>query len=302
MGADIAEAFPSCEKVFDQANEILGYNLKRLCFEGPEEQLNSTTVSQPAIFVTSTAILSVLRSDPAAAAITPDVTAGLSLGEYTALYAAGAMSFEQALRLVQKRGEAMQAAADATSGGMVSILGRDADAVQAICDEAAQGQLLKCANFNCPGQLVVSGQLEACERAVEAAQRRGAMKAVQLKVAGAFHTPMMARAAEALRDALANCEITLPADIRIIANVDAGYYEHAEQIRSGLVRQLVEPILWQTCMEKLIGDGGETYYEIGPGRVLTGLMKRINRKAKIINISDLGSLKQVLGSAGTEQA
>lgn len=196
MGADIAEAFPRCADVFNQANEILGYDLKRLCFEGPEARLHSTTVSQPAIFVTSAAILSLVRSD--GAAVTPDVTAGLSLGEYTALYAAGAMTFEQTLLLVQKRGEAMQAAADATSGGMVSILGLDADKVQALCDEAAQGQLLKGANFNCPGQIVVSGHSDACDRAVELAQQYGAMKAVKLKVAGAFHTEMMSPAADAL--------------------------------------------------------------------------------------------------------
>lgn len=291
MGADIAEAFPRCADVFNQANEILGYDLKRLCFEGPEARLHSTTVSQPAIFVTSAAILSLVRSD--GAAVTPDVTAGLSLGEYTALYAAGAMTFEQTLLLVQKRGEAMQAAADATSGGMVSILGLDADKVQALCDEAAQGQLLKGANFNCPGQIVVSGHSDACDRAVELAQQYGAMKAVKLKVAGAFHTEMMSPAADALGEALTHGEIHVPASPRTLANVDAAYYADAGHIRRGLVRQLVEPILWQACMEKLLDEGIETFYEIGPGRVLTGLMKRINRKARIVNVSDLAGIRQL---------
>jgi len=293
MGADIADAFPACGAVFDRANDILGYDLKRLCFEGPESQLDSTTVSQPAIFVTSAAILSLLRGDRAVADIAPDVTAGLSLGEYTALYAAGAMTFEQALVLVQKRGQAMQAAAEATRGGMVSIIGLDADAVQAVCDEAAEGQLLKPANFNCPGQIVISGRLEACDRAVEAAQRRGAVKAVKLKVAGAFHTEMMSPAADALAEALAASAIKAPEKIRAMANVDAAYYTDAGHVRRGLVRQLVEPILWQKCMERLLDEDVEAYYEIGPGRVLTGLMKRINRKAKVVNVSDLSSIRQL---------
>jgi len=293
MGADVASVFPQGAAVFDAANEILGYDLKRMCLEGPESDLNSTTVSQPAIFVTSAAILAVLRSDAAGVSIKPDVTAGLSLGEYTALYAAGIIGFEEGLRLVQKRGQAMQAAADATSGGMVSIIGLDAEAVQSVCQEAAQGQLLKPANFNCPGQIVISGENDACDRAVEAAERRGALKAIKLKVAGAFHTEMMSPAAKALRDALAQSEIKAPTDVRTIANVNAEYYTEAEQIRSGLVRQLVEPILWQACMEKLLDEGVETYYEIGPGRVLTGLMKRINRKAKVINVSDVGGSRQL---------
>ncbi len=293
MGADIAEAFPVCAAVFDKANDVLGYDLKRLCFEGPEPQLNSTTVSQPAIFVTSAAILEVLRSDASTAALVPDVTAGLSLGEYTALYAAGSMTFEETLRLVQKRGEAMQAAADATTGGMVSILGLDAEKAHAVCEGAAEGQLLKCANFNCPGQIVISGHLEACRRAVDIAERHGAIKAISLKVAGAFHTEMMSPAAEALGSALAVSEIRICGDVRTIANVDATYYADAEQVRRGLVRQLVEPILWQSCMEKLLDEGVERWYEIGPGRVLTGLMKRINRKAKIVNVSDLGGLQEL---------
>jgi [acyl-carrier-protein] S-malonyltransferase len=293
MGADIAKALPVGARLFDKADKIVGYNLTEICFKGPAEKLNSTTISQPAIFVTSAAILAFLRSNPATADIKPDVTAGLSLGEYTALYAAGAISFEDALVLVQKRGSAMQAAADAAAGGMVSILGLDEEKVSQLCAEAAGGDLLEPVNFNCPDQIVLSGTIDACGRAAALAQKYGAIKAVPLKVAGAFHTKMMTPAAEALKQALDKCEIANPSDIKVIANIDAGYYDDAAQIRDGLVKQLVQPILWQKCVEKLLDEGIEKFYEIGPGRVLTGLMKRISRKTKVINISSLESISSI---------
>jgi len=207
------------------------------------------------------------------------------MGEYTALYAAGVVSFEDALRLVQRRGQAMQEAADTSDGGMVSILGLDEEKVRHLCIEAAEGQVLEPVNFNCPGQIVISGQKEACKRAAEMAEKFGAMKAVPLAVAGAFHTSLMNPAAEKLSQALDRCGIHNPKTTAVIANIDAQYYPSAAAIRQGLVRQLVQPILWQKCMERLIAEGIEQFYEIGPGRVLTGLMKRIQRKIKVINIS-----------------
>ncbi len=293
MGADIAAAYPECDALFDKANEIVGYDLKKICFEGPEEQLNSTDVSQPAIFVTSVAMLELIRSSSGSAQIVPDVTAGLSLGEYTALYAAGAISFEEGLVLVQKRGQAMQAAADATCGSMVSVIGLDPEKIEELCTAASQGQLLRAANYNCPGQIVISGEIEACDRAVELAEEFGAMKAVKLKVAGAFHTDMMSSAAQALQEALESCQISAPDEIKVIANIDVNFYTDAEQIREGLVKQLVQPILWQKCMEKLLDAGVEKYYEIGPGRVLTGLMKRIRRKTRVVNVSNVDALKKL---------
>ncbi|MHC5060191.1 MAG: ACP S-malonyltransferase [Planctomycetota bacterium] len=290
MGVDVARAFGVAADLFEKANQILGYDLRKICFDGPAERLNSTTISQPGIFVTSAAILECLRLNPVFADVKPDVTAGLSLGEYTALYAAGVINFEDALVLVQKRGNAMQAAADNTAGGMVSILGLDEEKVTQLCSEAAGGDILVPVNFNCPGQIVLSGEIDACGRAVALAEKYGAIKAVALKVAGAFHTALMSPAADALSKVLDNCEITGPSDIKVIANIDAGYYDNPSQIRKGLVKQLVQPILWQKCMEKLLDEGVESFYEIGPGRVLTGLMKRINRKIKVINIRDLKSL------------
>lgn len=293
MGADIAQSFPAAARIFEKANDIVGFDLRGICFEGPAEQLNSTIISQPAIFTTSAALLEVLRTDPATGTIHADVTAGLSLGEYTALYAAGVVSFEDALKLVHKRGQAMQAAADASEGAMVSIIGLDEEAVEQLCEQAGEGELLKAVNFNCPGQIVISGEKAACRRAKELAIKAGAIKVVRLEVAGAFHTEMMAVAAEALGEALAGCQIAEPADTRIIANIDAQYYRTSGDIKEGLVRQLTHPILWQQCMERLMADGVETFYEIGPGRVLTGLMRRINRKAKIINVSSVQSIKEM---------
>ena len=293
MGADIAHAFPAAAQIFQKANSIVGFDLSQICFEGPADKLNTTTISQPAIFATSAAILEVLRTNPETKTITADVTAGLSLGEYTALYAAGVISFEDALILVQKRGQAMQAAADATEGAMVSIIGLDEEKVSQLCTEAKQGELLAAVNFNCPGQIVLSGSKTACQRAAELAEKYGAIKAVPLEVAGAFHTEMMATAADALSEALQQTHISEPSDIKTIANIDADYYQSAEKIRQGLTKQLTCPILWQKCMEKLLADGVEKFYEIGPGRVLTSLMKRINRKTKVVNISSLDAIKEL---------
>ena len=297
MGADVAQAFPSAAALFEKANAIVGFDLRKVCFEGPADRLNTTTMSQPAIFVASAALLEVLRTSPATASLKPDVTAGLSMGEYTALYAAGAIGFEDGLRLVKKRGEAMQAAANSTPGGMVSIIGLDEDKVRQLCDEASDGELIDPVNFNCPGQIVVSGTRGACDRAERVAEKYGAMKAIRLEVAGAFHTPLMFNAAEALQNALWQARISPPGSIKTVVNITAEYYVSADGIIDGLTRQLVRPILWHKCMERLLADGVDQFYEIGPGRVLTGLMKRINRKAKVTNVSDLSSVKALIEGA-----
>ena len=258
MGADIVHSYDIAATVFEQANEILGFDLSRICFEGPDEELNSTVISQPAIFTTSAAILEVMRTQEKTSDLIPDVTAGLSLGEYTALYAAGIFNFEDALKLVQKRGQAMQAAADANEGSMVSIIGLDEEKVHQLCEEVLEGgdeddydeegngddqaEILVPVNFNCPGQIVVSGTKAACRRAKDLAPKYGAIKAVRLDVAGAFHTSMMASAAESLEDALSNCEISPPSETKIIANINAEYYQSEEQIADGLVKQLTSPM------------------------------------------------------------
>lgn len=308
MGADIYNSFAEASKIFDKANEILSFDLKKLCFEGPVEELNSTAISQPAIFTTSAALLEVFRNKLPVEASQPDVTAGLSLGEYTALYAAGVFSFEDALVLVQKRGQAMQEAADANGGEMVSIIGLDEDKVRLLCSEVLESRVeseendiqedevpfITPVNFNCPGQIVLSGTKAACKNAKDLAVKYGAIKAVRLDVAGAFHTSMMSSAADALKLALSKCTIAQPSKPKVIANINAEYYKNSREIEDGLFTQLTSPILWQKCMERLLNEGIEQFYEIGPGRVLTGLMKRINRKTQVINISTAQSISELI--------
>jgi [acyl-carrier-protein] S-malonyltransferase len=282
MGKDVAEGFPAAKAIFDKANQTLGFDITKICFEGPVETLNTTTISQPAIFTVSAAILEIFRTGEKTKNIIPDITAGLSMGEYTALYAAGLISFEDGLKLVKKRGEAMQAAADKSKGGMVAIIGLDEEKTRALCVEAAKGELLEGVNFNCPGQIAISGAIPACERATGLAEKYGA-----------FHTSMMSPAADVLSQALGMTNIKEPAQPRVIANITADYYTSANQIRQSLAKQLVQPIYWQKCVERLIADGVETFYEIGPGKVLTGLMKRIHRRANIINVSSAAAINEL---------
>jgi [acyl-carrier-protein] S-malonyltransferase len=293
MGKDVAEQFPAAKTIFEKANKIVGFDLTKICFEGPAELLNTTTMSQPAIFTVSAAILEALKTFPPVATLKPDFTAGLSMGEYTALYAAGLITFEDALVLVKLRGQAMQAAADSTSGGMVAIIGLDEEKTKALCAEASQSELLEPVNFNCPGQIAISGTKSACERAEQLAGQYGAMKAIRLEVAGAFHTEMMAIAAEGLHVALTDTNIANPGNTKVISNITAEYYSSAEQIRDGLTKQLTSPILWQKCMERLLADGVDTFCEIGPGKILTGLMRRINRKANIVNLSSAANIAEL---------
>lgn len=284
MGRQLAAEFPAARMLFDQANEILGYDLAKLCFEGPAEQLNRTDRCQPALFVCSLAALEKLRQQSPEAVSGCAATAGLSLGEYTALVFAGVMSFEDGLRVVQVRGEAMQAASDATPSGMVSVLGLERDQVESLCDKARGGDVLRLSNFLCPANIAISGSKTACERATELAPEMGAMKAVPLAVAGAFHTSIMQPAVERLKAALADVEMHAPR-IPVILNVDARPHDDVEQIRSMLVRQIVEPVLWEDSMRYLLGEGVDQFYEIGPGRVLRGLLRRIKRKTNCENVS-----------------
>jgi [acyl-carrier-protein] S-malonyltransferase len=298
MGKDVAATFPRAAQIFKKADEILGFDLTKICFEGPAEKLNSTAISQPAIFTTSAAILEVIRTNPSTSGIKPDVTAGLSLGEFSALYAADVIDFKSAITLVQKRGQIMQAAADSTDGGMVSIIGLDEEKVNQLCAEAAEGELLTAANFNCPGQIVISGAKTACKRAEDLAAKYGAIKAVRLEVAGAFHTEMMGDISGTLKELLQKTKISNPSNIKIIANVNADYHTSAENIVQSLTKQLTSPVLWQKCMERLLADKVEKFYEIGPGKVLTSLMKRISRKTQVVNISNLESLNELINSKG----
>lgn len=283
MGRRLYETLPAARQLYDRASQILGYDLAKLCFEGPSEDLDSTVVSQPAIFVTSLAALESLRAESPEVVLSCEATAGLSLGEYTALVFAGVIDFEDGVWLVQKRGEAMQEASDATPGGMVSILGLERSEVERLCEAARQGEILQIANLLCPGNIVISGMLKACERAAELATQFGAMKTVPLAVAGAFHTPIMRPADERLAEALERVTLRRPR-IPVISNVDARPHEDPEEIRALLIRQVVQPVLWEDSMRYLLAEGFDTFYEVGPGRVLRGLLRRIDRNATCQNV------------------
>jgi [acyl-carrier-protein] S-malonyltransferase len=284
MGRTIAARFPAAQSLYDQAREILGYDLAQRCFEGPAALLDSTAVSQPAIFVTSLAALEMLRAENPQAVEACEITAGLSLGEYTALVFAGALSFADALRVVERRGQAMQQAADATPSGMVSVLLLDREKVDSIRGRAAEAGVLEIANFLCPGNLVLSGEKAACAKAEELAAAEGG-KAVPLAVAGAFHTKLMQPADLRLAEALAKVPIARP-KIPVLSNVDAQTHDDPEQIRENLVRQVVSPVLWEDSMRAMLQRGIDEFYEIGPGRVLRGLLKRIDRKAACQTVND----------------
>lgn len=285
MGAELAATLPAARELFDRAASILGYDLLKLCAEGPAEQLNATEFSQPALFACSLVAVEKFRLEQPQIVDDCAITAGLSLGEYTALVFAGAMDFETGLRLVQERGRAMQAAADLTPSGMVSILGMERERIEELCNEARSGDVLQVANLLCPGNIVVSGGREACHRVAQLAEAAGAMKVIPLTVAGAFHTPLMQPAYDRLAKAVADAEIKSPR-IPVISNVDAAPHSDPAEIRQLLVKQLVSPVQWEESMRRLLGEHGvERAYEIGPGRVLTGLMKRIERKFPCENVA-----------------
>ena len=283
MGRILAEKSPQVGRLYASANEILGYDITKLCFEGPAEELDSTVVSQPAIFLTSMAALEELKIELPDVLLAAEATAGLSLGEYSALVFAGVLSFEDGLKLVQKRGRAMQDASDATPGGMVSILGLERGQVEELCNQARGDGILQIANLLCPGNIVISGTNAACERAAELAPAMGAMKAVPLAVAGAFHTPIMHPADVILSQVLHDIDLKKP-NIPVVSNVDAQVHKDPEEIRAILVQQVLQPVLWETSMQNLLQQGFDTFYEVGPGRVLRTLLRRIDRKAVCHNI------------------
>ncbi|MEQ9411175.1 MAG: ACP S-malonyltransferase [Fuerstiella sp.] len=284
MGRHLIQQYPAARALFDQAQQILGYDLAKLCIEGPAEDLDSTIYSQPALFVASLAALEKLRTDSPDIVLGCEMAAGLSLGEYTALVFAGAMSFEDGLKVVQRRGQAMQAAADATPSGMVSILLMDRDKVQQVCDQASGQGSIQIANYLCPGNIVISGENAACERAAEIAEAEGG-RAIPLAVAGAFHTPIMKPADEQLAEVLSDTQIRSP-DLPVVSNVDADVHTDPEEIRDILIRQVLHPVRWEDSIRRMLDDGCTEFYEVGPGKVLKGLMKRIARKVPITTVND----------------
>ncbi len=283
MARELTETLPAAKALFDEAAEILGYDLLSLCIHGPVERLNETDVSQPAIFVASLAALESVKANTPEAVLKTTATAGLSLGEYTALVFAGAISFREGLQVVKARGEAMQAAALATPGGMIAVLGMEPSEVAVLVSEARSAGTLEIANLLCPGNTVVSGALAALEAFEQICLVKGGIRTARLAVAGAFHTTLMKPADDRLAEALSKVTITAPR-IPVWSNVDAKPHIDPAEIRALLVKQVLSPVLWEATIRGLMTTGIDRFYEIGPGRVLAGLLKRVHRKADITNI------------------
>lgn len=285
MGRDLCATLPAAKALFDQASAVLGYDLHDVCANGPAERLNATDVSQPAIFVASLAALEQLKATQPELLNGVSATAGLSLGEYTALVFAGVMTFDDALRVVKARGEAMQAAAEATPGGMVAVLGLEVPEVESLVAEAqsAAGGVLRVANLLCPGNTVVSGGAAGIEELCKLAEARQ-LRTIKLAVAGAFHTDLMKPADDQLAAALAKAAFS-PANTPVWSNVDAQPHTDPAEITPLLVRQVLSPVRWEETVRGLMAAGVTKFVEVGPGRVLAGLLKRVNRKAEVVNVT-----------------
>jgi len=296
MGKDLAETYPEARALYEQADAILGFSLSGVCFEGPEDRLTATDVSQPAILVTSLAALAALRTTEAGRALAPQAAAGLSLGEYTALVAAGALDFEDAVRITHLRGQAMQEACEVQASGMVSLIGVDPEGAEKICEAARTAGIIWPANYNCPGQVVVSGVQAACDEVAAIAEDHGAQRAVPLTVAGGFHSPLMAPAREKLAPHLNGLRVR-DLQFPVVANVTGAYYEGPVQVPDLLARQVDGPVRWQQGMERLLADGFDAFYEIGPGRVLTGLLKRTDRRVgrAAVTVGTVGGIEKLAG-------
>ncbi|MGQ9631700.1 MAG: ACP S-malonyltransferase [bacterium] len=291
MGRDLHDSFSLAREVFRRADEALGFSLSALCFDGPEEELKLTQNTQPAIFTVSVAAFEVLKDR----GVMPDMVSGHSVGEYSALYAAGALSLEDGLHLVRRRGELMQEEAERTPGTMAAILGLGDDEVERICRESGA----EAANFNCPGQVVVSGTREAVARAVKLSKAAGAKRAVELSVSGAFHSRLMEAAGEKLRELLDDVDFR-PPSIPLVANVTADLIRDAQEARRLLGDQISRPVLWADSIRRMIGEGAEVFVEVGPGRVLVGLMRRIDPAKLALRVGDLESLKETLKALGIQ--
>jgi len=287
MGKDMADNFPAARQVFEEANDALGFDLATLCYNGPEDELKLTTNTQPAILTVSTAALRVLEQE---SGLCPAYVAGHSLGEYSALVAAGALSFADAVRTVRQRGAFMQEAVPVGVGAMAAILGLDTLELEAVCQEAAQGQVVSPANFNSPGQVVIAGHATAVERAIELAKARGAKRAMPLPVSAPFHCSLMLPAGERLREVLAGIAVG-PLRTPVVSNVEAAPNSDAGRVKELLVAQVSAPVRWDESVQKMAELGVERFIEIGPGKVLAGLIKRIAKGAAAQSVEDVAGLK-----------
>jgi [acyl-carrier-protein] S-malonyltransferase len=289
MGKELAERYPIAQRTFAEADDALGYKLSQLCFDGPEDQLRLTEITQPAILTASVAAWRVLEEK----GLKPTYVAGHSLGEYSAHVAAGTLDFADAVRTVRHRGKYMQDAVPVGVGAMAAILGMDLEKVIEVCDEAAQGEICQAANLNSPEQVVISGNTAAVERAAKLADERGAKRAKLLPVSAPFHCALMQPAQDRLADNLQSLAFQTPL-IPVVCNVDAALIDDAQRSRDALVRQVTGSVKWEPSMRVLIEKGVQTFIEVGPGKVLCGLMRQIDRSKTALNVADEASLHKTL--------
>ena len=295
MGRELARNFEVVRRVFEEADRALGFSLSELCFEGPAEQLQLTANTQPAILTVSAAAAAVLREK----GVQADYVAGHSLGEYSALVTAGSIGLGDAVRTVRKRGEYMQEAVPAGHGAMAALLGLDGAVADEICREASQGDVVSPANFNSPGQIVIAGHAAAVARAAELVKARGAKRAIMLNVSAPFHCALMQPAQDRLARDLDALELADP-QVPLVNNADASIVRSADAVRDGLKRQVTAPVRWEQSMRLLLGEGVRLFIEIGPGKVLSGLMRQIDRQADCLHVEDMASLGEVLGRQESE--
>ncbi len=296
MGKSLADQHEDIRAMLDQADEKLGYSLTDIMFNGPDEQLTLTTNAQPALLATSMAVLRRFET----VGIVPDFTAGHSLGEYTALAAAGAITFEKAVVAVHQRGKLMEEAVPAGLGAMAAVLGMDRDSLEEVMKEISNsGAVVAAANFNCPGQIVISGSKEGVEKASERLKEKGAKRVIPLNVSGPFHSPLMKPAAEKLRAVLDAANIQA-SKVPVMANIDAKPVTDAEMIKENLVRQLYSPVLWEDSVNALLNEGVDTFIEIGSGTVLSGLIKKVNRRVRTFAVSDEESIMKTAAALKEE--
>jgi [acyl-carrier-protein] S-malonyltransferase len=288
MGKELFENFSVAKKIFEEADDTLHLSISGLCFNGPEEALKLTENTQPALLTTSIATLKVLQAEKG---LIPQFTAGHSLGEYSALVGSGALTFAEAVKIVHLRGKFMQEAVPVGEGAMAAVLGMEREQVEKICEEVSSGEVLTPANFNCPGQIVIAGHAKAVERAIERVKKDG-KKAVPLPVSAPFHSPLMKPAGERLEKALEEISVS-NLRIPVVTNVEAEVNTSKDRVKGLLVAQVSSPVRWEESMRKMIGKGIEQVLEIGPGKVLSGLMKRIDNRIETGNLEDLQTLKKI---------
>jgi [acyl-carrier-protein] S-malonyltransferase len=289
MGKDIAEKYKCADAIFNEASEALGFDIKGMIFEGSEEDLKITENTQPAILTTSIACMKPLLEK----GIRPDVTAGLSIGEYSAFVLAGAFSFKDAVKLVRKRGKYMQEAVPLGVGTMAAIIGLDSNDVINACKEASDLGVVEAANFNCPGQIVIAGENKAIDKAIEICKERGAKIAIKLQVSAPFHCSLLKPSGEKLASELANIKINR-LSIPVVSNVTAQYITDSDFIKELLIKQVSNPVLWEDSVRAMINDGVDTFVEIGPGKALTGFVRRISKTVKTYNIENLETLENFI--------